>query len=127
MFNIARNNIITITRGDTAKAELLINTGTSLEPNIIGLGNQDAVYFGIMEPNQPFEHAIVKKKISNENFNSESTTVVIYFDSTDTEFLLPGVYYYSVKLYRPNGDSDGEDARPLIDTIIPKTKFIILD
>ena len=53
----------------------------------------------------------------------------ISFDCEDTENLLPGVYYYSIKLYR-RGNNDPEKGpitKDRIDTIVPKRKFIIVD
>ena len=124
MFNIAKNGIITITRGDSAETSLYINIGTELEPLITKLGDNDKVYLGVMEPNQLFEDAIIKKVYTKDDHKDEDEALTISFDCEDTENLLPGVYYYSIKLYRPG---DGLTTKDRIDTIVPKSKFIIVD
>lgn len=124
MFEISANQIISLTRGDTASTLLYINLGTELQPLIYDLQKQDKIYFGVMEPNQPFECAILKKVYTHEDFDYERHLLRIYFDVKDTEFLLPGQYYYMIKLYRPNREDSNKD---LVDTIVPKTKFYILD
>ena len=131
MFNIAKNGIITITRGDSAETSLYINIGTELEPEKWILADNDQVYLGIMEPNQLFEDAIVKKLYTKGNYTDKDDpeALTISFDCEDTENLLPGVYYYSIKLYR-HGNSDpkkGPITKDRIDTIVPKRKFIIVD
>ena len=126
MFDIAKNGIITITRGDSAETSLYINIGTELEPLITKLGDNDKVYLGVMEPNQLFEDAIIKKVYTKDDHKDEDDpeALTISFDCEDTENLLPGVYYYSIKLYRPG---DGLTTKDRIDTIVPKRKFIIVD
>ena len=49
----------------------------------------------------------------------------IRFNPEDTLDLLPGVYYYSIKLHKMT-DNDEEHIDEVI-TIINKTKFIICD
>lgn len=147
MFDISNNGIMTITRGDTAVANLQINLGTTMFPEIFDLRETNdegeklpeaKIFLGIMEPNQPFEKAIVKKIYTAKDYSMQSHTVRIKFESSDTENLLPGVYYYSIKLYRPQwksswSDKPGdnldfpEETNDRIDTIISKKKFIILD
>ena len=131
MFNIAKNGIITITRGDSAETSLYINIGTELKPIPGILGDNDQVYLGIMEPNQLFEDAIIKKVYTKDDHKDEDDpeALTISFDCEDTENLLPGVYYYSIKLYR-RGNNDPENGpitKDCIDTIVPKRKFIIVD
>lgn len=126
MFNIAKNGIITITRGDSAETSLYINIGTELEPLITKLGENDKIYLGVMEPNQLFEDALLKKVYTHEDHTDKDDPYAlnISFDCEDTENLLPGVYYYSIKLYRPG---NGLTTKDHVDTIVPKRKFIIVD
>lgn len=54
------------------------------------------------------------------------------FESKDTEHVMPGVYYYETKLSRlEDGYDFSESGEPTpatrVDTIVPKTKFIVLD
>ena len=117
MFVKSLNNIICMNRGDTWSTSIPINIGSTADPEYYNLTANDYVYFGVMEPEKSFEHSIVCKKLDINNVTKENY-VDITFDSIDTEYLQPGIYYYEVKLLRPND---------VVDTIIPKTKFIVVD
>jgi len=121
MFQISNNGIIVINRGDSFTINASINIGTILEPITYTLQPGDRVYFGLMEPNQPFEFAVMRRRFTNADLD-EHDNVVMKFDSDQTECLLPGVYYYMIKLARK--DENGKD---IVDTIIEKTKFIIVE
>lgn len=123
MFSIAFNGIITVNRGDSFSFPLTINFGSSLNPDTYVLGIRDKVYFAIMEPNQPFETAIIKKVFTSADLNDDNT-IQIKFSPKDTEYVLPGKYYYQIKLQRFNS-SDPDDYD--VDTIIDKTQFFILE
>ena len=125
MFDISTNGIISITRGDAARTSLYINLGTALDPLYSTLSDNQKLYFGIMEPNQAFEDSIVRKVLTKADHcdPDDPLAVVITFNCEDTVNLLPGTYYYSAKLYT-DGGFDGPDR---VDTLIPKTKFVILD
>ena len=118
MFSVADNNVITITRGDTASTAIYINKGTNLDPEQYVLQAGDVVYIGIMEFGQSFEDAIVKYKLDGEDLN-DAGNVVWNIKSTDTEFLEEGKYFYQIKLVRGSGE--------LVDTIVSKTEFFIQD
>lgn len=90
------NNQITINRGDTFERPLFLNKGTELKPIRYILKTDDRVYLAITEPNQPFELAILKKVYGRENTNINGD-VVIRLESEDTERLIPGQYYYTIK------------------------------
>lgn len=93
----------------------------------------DKVFFALMEPNQRFEDAILKKafvlKDLDDNTYNRSTGVLrVPMYSQDTELLEPGDYYYQVKLLKKDAFDDDqldENSRP--ETIIQKTKFTIVD
>jgi len=123
MFDVTNNNIITISRGDVAETSLYINLGTELEPLNYELDENDRVYLGIMEPNQPFELALVKKVFTKEDFDFENHCLNIIFKSEDTEFLVPGNYYYEIKLFRPSAVLGGIDK---VDTVVSKRRFIVI-
>lgn len=103
MLNINRTNgIISLTRGDSDTFPLFINTGTPLEPVRFDLRYNPGseIYFGVCQPNERFEDAIIRKKYTGAdifNFNSDGD-LMVEFVTEDTEYLLPGVYYYEVKL-----------------------------
>lgn len=131
MVNISKNGIITIHKGDTAILPLYINLGTELNPEIYSLQVGDVVYFVIAEANQDFNHAIVKKRFTSDNFDFENHMLNIKIKSADTNCLLPGTYYYSVKLVRcpelikENGIWFRDDEE--VDTLITRKKFIVLE
>lgn len=123
MFHISKNGYITMSRGDTWSTQIFVNLGTELEPSGYALKENEYLYFGLMEPGQPFEFALIRKRFSAEDAVPDTVGYYnISFDYKDTQELLPGVYYYQVKLQRFD-----EDGRELVDTIISKTKFIIVD
>lgn len=105
MIDLSVNGLLTISRGDTAVFPLFLNRGTDLNPiryvlhdtlldgKIIGT---DEVYFGIMEPNQPFECALVRKMFTKKDLNKYGD-VIININSSDTRCLHPGKYYYQIK------------------------------
>ena len=123
MFNISRDGIVTLSRGDHFSIPLFINAGTEIAPVRYPLQDNDTIYFGVCEPNQPFETAIVRKVYDKDNREiNDNGDLVITFDSNDTEYLEDGLYYYIVKLSTKNENGD-----ELITTLIPKTKFYIED
>ena len=120
MANNIINNIIVLNRGDSYSFDLTIADATN-EGNYV-LANDDALYLGIMDPNQPFENAVIKKKFTSEDVNGDGT-VTIDIKPEDTIDLVPGVYYYSIKLHQVN-EAESIDK---VFTVINKTKFIVLD
>lgn len=123
MFNIAYNGIITMNRGDSFYFPLTINAGTNLEPLLYSLTPTDNVYFAVMEPNQPFENALIRKKFTFNDCD-ENGNVIVRFKPQDTQCVLPGKYYYQVKLQRFNSE-DPNDYE--VDTVIEKTLFWIME
>ena len=67
-FNITRDNIVSLTRGDSARFPLFINTGTAIKPVRYVLADEDEVYLAVMQPNQYFENAILKKKFTKDKY-----------------------------------------------------------
>jgi len=94
-----------------------------MDPLNYGLRQNDRVYFAVMEPNQPFETALIKKVFTQADVN-ENNEIMIKFKPKDTLCVLPGKYYYQIKLQRFNSD-DPEDYD--VDTVIDKTQFFILE
>lgn len=123
MFNISYNGIITINRGDSFRLPLMLNYGTKMEPLMYRMTPKSFVYFAVMEPNEPFENALIRKKYTIDDAD-EDGNIVIKFRPQDTQCVLPGKYYYQVKLQRFNSD-DPEDYE--VDTVIDKTQFFILE
>ena len=116
MLVVGRDGSIQISRGDSFFVPLFINEGTDLIPIRYALGEGELVYLGVMEPNQPFENAIIKKIFDKDSEKTEDGDLLLTFDVEDTEYLHQGQYYYSIKIKR--GDK--------VDTLIPERNFIIL-
>lgn len=83
------------------------------------LGENDRVLFGVMEPNMSFENALIRKVFTKEDLN-ENNDVEISFNAYDTINVVPGKYYYEVKLVV------GEEENGIVNTVIPKREFFIL-
>ncbi len=120
MFDISNNGIITLSRGDTASTPLFLNEGTELNPVRYILRDNDKVYFGISESNCNFENALIRKVYTKDNLNKYGD-VVIEFESKDTQCVLPNTYFYEIKLVRQL------DNEQLIDTVVVRSKFVIIE
>lgn len=99
MINISNNGFISINRGDTFTVPLFINKGTKQDPVRLYVQNHPnaEVFLGVMEPNQSFEHAIIKKRFTPSSDVNQFGDLVLSFKDTDTINLLPGLYYYCIK------------------------------
>ena len=127
----SNNNIIVLNRGDSFSFDLTIHDSTADDDRYRLKGN-DTLYFGLMDPHQPFEVALVRKKYTVEDCD-EAGNLTINLDPEDTLDLIPGVYYYAIKLHMDHPDLDvntGEPTGKYIDrviTVIKKTKFFLND
>lgn len=117
MSRISSAGIIELNRGDSLTFKVLANVGTNLEPCVHKLSDLDSVYFALMEPNQCFECAVLKKKLTQVN-QDESGNILITLKPDDTVCLLPGRYYYQIKLAIYPED---------VVTLVDKTQFFILE
>ena len=120
MFNISNNGIITITRGDYFSLPLFMNQGTELKPLRYILDDKSQVYVGVMEANQPFETALIRKKFTSADLNDKGDINIEFFPE-DTQCLLPGKYYYQIKLNKYNAEKDKYE----VHTVVQKTQFFI--
>lgn len=118
MLDISNNGIIRLTRGDSMKVPLFINNGTDMSPIRYTLNSNDTVYFAIMEPNRPFEDAILKKVLTAEDEMTDQGDLWIKLDPADTEHLLPGKYFYTVKL-----KTITDDGKYTVRTVITEKEF----
>lgn len=124
-------NILQMNRGDTFQFDFNINNELSENGYYVLQGN-DALYFGVMDPNQMFEDALVKKKYTASNIHAGDATgtITIRLETEDTIDLLPGRYYYMIKLkmdhYVASDEGDAIHVES-VTTIINKTKFFIFD
>lgn len=122
------NNIIVMNRGDTYEFDLTIADEASIDGRYHLQGN-DALYLGIMDPGQPFERALVRKKYTVDDVDIDGN-LLAKLKPEDTLDLLPGKYFYAVKLHINHTELDAQLNSYNIDkvvTVINKTKFIICD
>lgn len=125
MHTISNNGIITMTRGDFLQVPLFINAGDETDPARYKITDNDTVYLGIMEPNTPFEHSLIRKVYTKENTNKYGD-VVIELGLDDTQYLQPGTYYYEAKLKRVK-QINGTKSIEIVDTIVPRRKLFIVE
>ena len=99
MVNISNNGFIYVHRGDTFQIPLFINKGDIEEPLRFYIANHPKaeVFLGVMEPNQSFEKALIKKRFTSSSNVNQYGDLIVDFKSTDTERLIPGLYYYAIK------------------------------
>ena len=125
------NNIVVMTRGDTFTFDLTIYDDSESDGRYKLKGN-DALYLGIMDPGQPFEVALVRKKFTVDNCDAMGN-LVICLEPEDTIDLCPGTYYYAIKLKMDHEFIDPITNEPTgeyvndVTTIVNKTKFFIID
>ena len=120
MFRISSNGIVTVNRGDSFEFPITLNIGSSIDRAEYVLGEKDVLYLGIMEPNQPFETALIRKKFTHADLDSDNN-IIIRFWPEDTVCVLPGKYYYQVKLQTVDETTGRKD----VETVIDKTLFYI--
>ena len=120
MFRISDNGIISVNRGDSFELPLFINQGTSVEPMRYVLKEKDELFVAVMECDQPFETALIRKRYTINDLNTNGD-VLVRFDHEDTVSVIPDQYYYQVKVRIYNEGRDTYD----VHTVIPKTKFFI--
>lgn len=125
MFKYIESNasIITINRGDSFQKPLFINCGTLLNPQRYIIQEHDKVYLGVMEPNKFWEQSIIMQTYTTEDEMTEEGDLIIKINPEDTEYLIPGLYYYMIKLVTYDiNDKNIEQVK----TVVPKTIFNIL-
>ena len=122
-------NIIVLNRGDSHAFNIDLTVSDN-PGEIYRLKGNDVLYFGLMYPRQEFEDAIVKKKFTVEDYYEDSDILEILLEPEDTVDLLPGKYYYAIKLKLDHIEleEDGSEKRVTgVETVVNKTKFIVCD
>ena len=118
MNNVQENGIITLMRGDSFSTPIYINIGTKLVPEYYTLTPNDRLYFGLMEPSQAFEDAVLKRVFDFTDERDVNNNTLLKLRPQDTEKLLVGKYYYMIKLR--SIEVDGEET---VKTVVPPTLF----
>ena len=108
---------ITISRGECLQIPLFVNMGVDEEPvrlnfNEISDLNVE-VYLGIHLPHQPFECSLIRKIFTYLDSN-EYGDIMVKLNPQDTLNMLPGKYFYSIKL-RMQSPNQGDWVSTIID------------
>lgn len=125
-------NIIKLNRGDSYEFKVSIPDKENCDKNYI-LTETDIIYFALLFPHQRFEDAILIKGYDYTDHiikNDENTgEILIQIEPSDTKYLAPGIYYYTVKLQRGGSlmNAENYEEPDEVRTIIERTKFIIND
>lgn len=104
---------LSLTRGDTRTLELPLYEGIGVDRTNYSIEESDVLYFGLMECNQAFEDALIRKKLTIDNVTDNQ--FLVDFITSDTENLRTGKYFISAKLV------SGLD----VTTVLPLTEFWI--
>ena len=120
MFDISQNGIVRVNRGDSFELPITLLFGSSMEHKEYELADSDTLYIGVMEPNQPFECALIRKKFTKQDLDINNK-INVRFWPEDTMCVLPGKYYYQVKLET----MDPSTLRSDVETVVDKTLFYI--
>ena len=62
------------------------------------------MYFGVREPNKYWEQSILKQIYTSESDKTEDGDIIIKINPNETEYLIPGMYYYEIKLVKYEND-----------------------
>lgn len=111
--------IISTARGDTCRIDINVCCGELVGAyHMFEVGDGDSLYFGVMAPHEPFERSLIKKTFHKGDLKDGILTITLAPE--DTEDLIPGTYYYSLKLRkRAQGKPDE------IYTVLERTKLFI--
>lgn len=107
-------NCFMLSRGDTFRLPITINCGTKLEPEIYELKQNDTLYIAILEPGQSFENAIIRQTLTMKNADEETGCITFILKSSDTEYMLTGKYFITIKLEQEDGT---------VTTVLPMKEF----
>lgn len=119
MFCECKVNYFTMNRGDSYELPLVINGGTEFNPKKYILSDTDKIYVGIMEPNQSFEDALIRKVITSCSATDCKGNPLFILEPEDTEYVLTGKYFITAKLVQNFNGSIR------VTTILPMKEFFI--
>ena len=119
MLSVTSVGQIRLSRGDSFQVPFYINQGTGMDPLVYVMIPEVEFYFAVMEPNQPWEQAIIKKRYTVAD--TENDAVILQLEPQDTMCLLPGLYYYQIKLRI----YDHHLQKYVVNTLCPKMQFWI--
>jgi hypothetical protein len=119
-------NIIKINRGDSYEFDVYLPDIKAIEAENTEV--TDIVYFALLYPHQHFEDAFLTYGYDHTDFiieEDKTKKILVKLAPKDTRKLAPGVYYYTVKLYKTILDKFTGQETEEVYTVIERTKFII--
>lgn len=119
MFVQIEDNYLKMNRGDSYTLPIIINEGTKLCFKQYQLRQFDKIYVGIMEPNQSFENALIRKVLSITSPTNKYGHPLFQLSPQDTEYVLTGKYFIEIKLVQTSGEQQ------TVTTILPLREFFI--
>lgn len=114
MFCECAQNNFTLSRGDTFIWPIIINQGTKLAPEEYELQVDDKLHVAIMEPNQSFENAVIRKSLDINSSRDSKGNILFQLQPEDTEYLQAGKYFITIKLKQQDGT---------VTTVLPMKEF----
>lgn len=106
-----------MSRGDTFILPLVINCGTELNFKQYNLQDDEYLYVGIMEPEQSFEDALIRKRLNKNSPKDDDGNLLFILNPSDTEYVLTGKYYITIKLRKIT------DTQDVVTTLLPMKEF----
>ena len=98
MFNMSKNGIITLTRGDTLRVPVGLSIGNGFDIQPYEPSNEDSIRFAMKKSwNSP--RTLIRKHIPSQ-------TLLLQLDPSDTKKLPFGRYVYDIEITFANGDVD---------------------
>lgn len=123
MVEISNNGIISLNRGDSFEFPLFMNQGNKLYPirySLLKDVNLANVYFSITLPGQEFQNGLIRKAYSSRSPHNENGDIIINLTPQETMCLMPGKYFYSIKIVYNDRNMEQKIA-----TIVPERIFIV--
>lgn len=120
-------NIKKLNRGDSYEFKVRVSDTDEKSR----LTASDIVYFALLYPHQRFEEALLLRGYDYDDCIDKNGVytgeILIKLEPHHTKCLAPGIYYYSIKLYRGGTlKDDGSYVNPKeVRTIRERTKFIV--
>lgn len=122
MLEISLSGNIKINKGDVFKVPLFIDCSDDIFTSIrLPFKEGDEIYFYIIEPNTSLRLPLLKQTYTKDDIN-ENGDIVLNFTEKDTDWIIPGVYYYEIKLKKASNEYFDSE----LITIVKRRKFIVM-
>ena len=119
-------NILKTNRGDSFKYNFFVPSDEDISIPYMLTGT-DVLYFALLYPNQKFEDALILKAYTVGDQNSDGY-IQIEMSPKETQSLVSGIYYYTIKLQQGCIIDDVIDFTRdniSVSTLVERTKFLL--